>query len=213
MKLVCSLAPLGYDIKKEKTISALASKKRLNKKKITLFVLNYLKIIWVGNFFYLTSFKRLGQKSVKKFVGILVYTMTPKGHFKINWILCIHIECVCRKAISTLPSHRELYWAVNLEINEPILLKRKLKCSFRRDIIEFCVHFLPSPFFLKNIDVVFNINDPNRQVFIAVVYILVPLQSVETRRVSCKFSSRTSIGKLSNHLQIQSEFLNGQIIC
>jgi hypothetical protein len=32
----------------------------------------------------LTPFQILGQKSVKFFVGILVQTMTPKGHFEIN---------------------------------------------------------------------------------------------------------------------------------
>ena len=35
----------------------------------------------------LTLFQILGQKFVKFFVGILVLTMTPKGHFKINWPL------------------------------------------------------------------------------------------------------------------------------
>ena len=32
-------------------------------------------------------FKFLGQKLSKFFVGILVQTMTPKGHFEINWPL------------------------------------------------------------------------------------------------------------------------------
>ena len=32
----------------------------------------------------LTTFQILGQKFVKFFVGILVQTMTPKGHFEIN---------------------------------------------------------------------------------------------------------------------------------
>ena len=31
----------------------------------------------------LTTFHILGQKFSKKFVGILVQTMTPKGHFEI----------------------------------------------------------------------------------------------------------------------------------
>ena len=35
----------------------------------------------------LTPFQILGQKFVKFFVGILVQTMTPKGHFEINWPL------------------------------------------------------------------------------------------------------------------------------
>ena len=35
----------------------------------------------------LTLFQILGQKFVKFFVGILVQTMTPKGHFEINWPL------------------------------------------------------------------------------------------------------------------------------
>jgi hypothetical protein len=35
----------------------------------------------------LTTFQILGQKFVKFFVGILVQTMTPKGHFEINWPL------------------------------------------------------------------------------------------------------------------------------
>ena len=39
-------------------------------------------------------------------------------------------------------------------------------CSFIKDIIQFCVHFLPSSF------VMFNINDPSRQVFIAVVKVI-----------------------------------------
>ena len=34
--------------------------------------------------FNLTTFQILGQKFVKFFVGILVYTMTPKGHFEIK---------------------------------------------------------------------------------------------------------------------------------
>ena len=32
----------------------------------------------------LTTFQILGQKFVKFFVGILVQTITPKGHFEIN---------------------------------------------------------------------------------------------------------------------------------
>ena len=32
----------------------------------------------------LTNFQILGQKISKFFVGILVQTMTPKGHFEIN---------------------------------------------------------------------------------------------------------------------------------
>jgi hypothetical protein len=32
----------------------------------------------------LTTFQILGQKFSKNFVGILVQTMTPKGHFEIN---------------------------------------------------------------------------------------------------------------------------------
>ena len=32
----------------------------------------------------LTTFQILGQKFVKFFIGILVQTMTPKGHFEIN---------------------------------------------------------------------------------------------------------------------------------
>ena len=35
----------------------------------------------------LTTFQILGQKFVKFFVGILVQTMRPKGHFEINWPL------------------------------------------------------------------------------------------------------------------------------
>ena len=40
-------------------------------------------------FFWFDLFfkKRLGQKSSLKFVGVLVETMTPKGHFEINWPL------------------------------------------------------------------------------------------------------------------------------
>ena len=37
--------------------------------------------------FDLAPFQILGQKFVKFFVGILVQTMTPKGHFEINWPL------------------------------------------------------------------------------------------------------------------------------
>ena len=32
----------------------------------------------------LTTFQILGQKFSKIFIGILVQTMTPKGHFEIN---------------------------------------------------------------------------------------------------------------------------------
>ena len=35
----------------------------------------------------LTAFQILGQIFVKFFVGILLQTMTPKGHFEINWPL------------------------------------------------------------------------------------------------------------------------------
>ena len=35
----------------------------------------------------LTTFQILGQKLSKNFDGILVQTMTPKGHFEINWPL------------------------------------------------------------------------------------------------------------------------------
>ena len=35
----------------------------------------------------LTTFQILGQKLSNFFVGILVETMTPKGHFEINWPL------------------------------------------------------------------------------------------------------------------------------
>ena len=35
----------------------------------------------------LTTFQILGQKFSNFFVGILVQTMTPKGHFEINWPL------------------------------------------------------------------------------------------------------------------------------
>ena len=37
----------------------------------------------------LTPFQILGQKSSNFFFGILVQTMTPKGHFEINWPLVI----------------------------------------------------------------------------------------------------------------------------
>ena len=40
----------------------------------------------------LTIFQILGQKVVKFFVGILVQTMTPKGHFEINWSLETNIR-------------------------------------------------------------------------------------------------------------------------
>ena len=34
--------------------------------------------------YYLTTFQIIGQKFSNFFVGILVQTMTPKGHFEIN---------------------------------------------------------------------------------------------------------------------------------
>ena len=37
----------------------------------------------------LTTFQILGQNLSNSFVGILVQTMTPKGHFEINWPLPI----------------------------------------------------------------------------------------------------------------------------
>ena len=55
-------------------ISALASKKRLNKKRQD---------------FDFTSW----QKSWKNVIGILVQTMIPKGHLEINWPLASFIWC------------------------------------------------------------------------------------------------------------------------
>ena len=46
-----------------------------------------------------STFQILGQKLSKIFVGILVQTMTPKGHFEINWPLADNIKIisfVCR---------------------------------------------------------------------------------------------------------------------
>ena len=37
----------------------------------------------------LTTFQILGQKFAKFFVGILVQTIIPKGHFEISWPLTI----------------------------------------------------------------------------------------------------------------------------
>ena len=57
----------------------------LNQKKNEDFIFfSYLKIIQLGTFFDLTSFKSLGQKSLKKIVGVMVETKTPTGHFEIN---------------------------------------------------------------------------------------------------------------------------------
>ena len=39
----------------------------------------------------LTTFQILGQKLSNFFVGILVQTMTPKGHSEINWPLAIAV--------------------------------------------------------------------------------------------------------------------------
>ena len=44
----------------------------------------------------LTIFQILGQKLSKIFVGILVQTMTPKGHFEINWPL-LHYHPMSQK--------------------------------------------------------------------------------------------------------------------
>ena len=47
----------------------------------------YYRHYRVPLFYDLTPFQILGQKFVKFFIGILVQTMTPKGHFEINWPL------------------------------------------------------------------------------------------------------------------------------
>ena len=49
-------------------------------------------------FVNLPTFQILGQKLSNFFVGILVETMIPKGHFEINWPLrayCPHIHIYC----------------------------------------------------------------------------------------------------------------------
>jgi hypothetical protein len=46
----------------------------------------------------LTAFQILGQKLTKIFAGILVQTVTPKGHFEINWPLA-RLESKIRKCL------------------------------------------------------------------------------------------------------------------
>ena len=41
----------------------------------------------IGDFFWFDLFLEARAEILKKIVGILVETMTPKGHFKINWPL------------------------------------------------------------------------------------------------------------------------------
>jgi regulator of sigma D len=57
------------------------------------------------DFFDLTSFKRLGQKSLKNFVNTLVETLTytPKGHFEINGPL------VASLPLSSPPSFKRVF--------------------------------------------------------------------------------------------------------
>ena len=45
-------------------------------------------------FYDLTTFQILGQKLSNFFIGILVQTMTPKGHFEINWPLAKVLDCI-----------------------------------------------------------------------------------------------------------------------
>ena len=69
----------------------------------------------------LTTFQILGQKLSNFFVGILVETTTPKGHFEINWPLrriSIHIYG-CSLLRSFLPQvpiflidKKRAYWTV-----------------------------------------------------------------------------------------------------
>ena len=77
-------------------ISALEFKEGSNHKIKALYnVFNTLKsphtylIIWkcLYVFCWFHHFSILGQEFVKFFVGILVQTITPKGHFDINWPL------------------------------------------------------------------------------------------------------------------------------
>ena len=46
----------------------------------------------------LTTFQILGQKLSNFFVGILVETTTPKGHFEINWPLKARAHSVIKLA-------------------------------------------------------------------------------------------------------------------
>ena len=55
----------------------------------TLFTKQYWHLEFIfGSFLYVKKPARQGQKSLKKIFVILVETMTPKGHFEINWPLC-----------------------------------------------------------------------------------------------------------------------------
>ena len=45
----------------------------------------------------LTLFQIVGQKFIKFFVGILVQTMTPKGHLEIDWPLVKNCQWVGQK--------------------------------------------------------------------------------------------------------------------
>ena len=57
-----------------KNLSNFSSSGKINKVKTFSMPLSY----------DLTTFQILGQKFVKFFIGILVQTMTPRGHFEIN---------------------------------------------------------------------------------------------------------------------------------
>ena len=68
-------------------VCALASKKRSNQTSSVRYVVKInrrISGIKCPYFFDLTPFKRLGQKSLKKFRSFLGDLKTPKGHFEIN---------------------------------------------------------------------------------------------------------------------------------
>ena len=74
-------------------ISALESKIWWNQQDKGTFLQYYNLHIIYGLFnvsYDLTTFQILGQKFAKFFVGILVQTITPKGHFEINWPIASH---------------------------------------------------------------------------------------------------------------------------
>ena len=58
----------------------------------------------------LTTFQILGQNLPHFFVGILVQTMTPKGHFEINWLL---VNVCIQK-----PSLNQLYLGVQEAVSQ-----------------------------------------------------------------------------------------------
>ena len=79
-------------------------------------------------------FKFLGQKLSNFFVGILVETMTPKGHFEINWPLVgivknIFISVVSLKQTTSHPYLSIRQILVQIEILSYLWLEANGKLS------------------------------------------------------------------------------------